>query len=76
MNGDEEVAAIEDFLRGEDFDFVIEQIWLILNFVGPFCNDALDFKDNYWSIFPLLFKRDFLVPLREQWYVIAQYYKL
>ncbi|CAL8111072.1 unnamed protein product [Orchesella dallaii] len=67
MKSDVEEDAMESFLMGESFDFVIEQIWLMLNYISPYCNHMIGFKNNYWSEFPLLFKRDFLYPVREQW---------
>ncbi|ODM89664.1 hypothetical protein Ocin01_17018 [Orchesella cincta] len=79
MKTEHEVDAMEDFLLGESYDFVIEQIWLLLNYISPYCNYLSGFDNNYWSEFPLLFKRDFLYPVRDQWRdpgVWSSYYPL
>lgn len=76
MKSEKEIATIEDFLNGEAYDYVIEHIWLLLNYVSTYCNHHMGFKNNDWSIFPLLFKRDFLYPLQEQWLIYCLFQTL
>lgn len=62
------VETIEDFLNGESYDLIIEEMWLMLNYISPYCTTALSYSDNYWSELPLLLKKEFLYPLKDQWY--------
>jgi len=68
MKTEHEELAMEMMLQSGTFDPVIEQIWLILNFVSPYCNFVDGYRNNLWNDFPALFKNHFLFPVQEQWY--------
>lgn len=67
MGNEHEELAMELMYQGHTFDTVIEQVWLILNFVSPYCSHLDDYRNNLWTDFPALFKRHFLIPLQNQW---------
>lgn len=59
--------AMQYMLAGTNYDAVIEQVWLIFNFVNPFCSDANDYKDNIWAHFASLLRNNYLNPVKDQW---------
>jgi hypothetical protein len=66
-NDEYDRIATEESERSDMFDKVIEQIWLVVNFVSPFCSHVGGFSDNLWNDFPTFIKKQFLLPLEKQW---------
>lgn len=63
----EEDSSWFEIVNGEVFDPVIEQMWLIINFVLPACNVVSGYINNDWSDLVVLFHENFLDPLKDIW---------
>ncbi|CAL8111074.1 unnamed protein product [Orchesella dallaii] len=64
---DEEADVVDLMLAGPHLDHVIEQVWIMLNYVSPYCASVNNFVDNLWVDFTNLFRREVLLPLLQQW---------
>ncbi|CAL8111073.1 unnamed protein product [Orchesella dallaii] len=62
-----ETASWYEIVNGEAFDTVIEQMWLIINYIIPTCSNAAGYTTNDWSDMVLFFHQAFLDPLGEIW---------
>lgn len=55
-HSEDEAMEVEALLNDDTLDEVIEQVWLILNFVVPICDRRGGYRSNVWMGFPKMFK--------------------
>lgn len=60
-------------LEGDELDHVVEQVWMMLNYVSTYCAGTSQYRDNLWAEFVTFFRRNFLLPLMQQWYSIINF---
>jgi len=63
----QEESALKEMMDGDQYDVMIDQMWIIFEMVTPYCNTVNEYDGNEWAEMTNVLKKYFMTPLRTAW---------